>query len=210
MDVPGGGHIRIIKTSVIQMKLYKIIILILVSASAAFGQKSVTSLKPAHAAALNNFLPAHKTLSFMSEAAIETAEPGYMKSVYKSFGKGFTPYYAVGDFNKDGIEDFGVILSREGTPKKNEGIDGGLGMDYPLELVVFNGDRKGNFTAVYTKDIDAPPLCFIRLNGGRKGRLLFGVFDSDIGAFELVAVGKGYKSVEYQGEELIAPKELKP
>ena len=74
------------------------------------AQKSVSELPPAHASALQEFLTKHPELQFLSEREMDKET---LKDMRKNFGARLTPYYRTGDFNRDGIQDFAMILAKE-------------------------------------------------------------------------------------------------
>ena len=155
-------------------------------ASMAFGQKSVSELAPGHAAALENYLSANKTLTFRQEHNLSDE---YLKSVHEWFGKRFKPNYAVGDFNRDKITDFAVLVYREGKsePSGASGENNEHTPDYPLRLVVFNGAKKG-YSVAYTTDLMGPHAAFIRFDK----KLYYGIFETDSDNFMLTPAGRGY------------------
>jgi len=155
-------------------------------ASTAMGQKSATELAPAHAAALETYLSANKTLTFRQEHNLSDE---YLKSVHEWFGKRFKPNYAVGDFNRDKIRDFAVLLYREGKsePSGASGENNEHTPDYPLRLVVFNGEKRG-FRVAYTTDLMGPHAAFIRFDK----QLYYGIFETDSDTFILAPAGRGY------------------
>lgn len=170
------------------------IVLILICTSMGFGQKRVADLNIKHAAALEVFLSGNKDYGFMSENALDT---DYLKDMRKYF-KGLKPYYNVGDFNRDGIVDFALILSRNGFRKDNgEGFSETHRYDYPLSIIIFNGDGKGGFRKAFIENIEAPLACFLNTDVVKKKKeLYFGVFESDADTRIFAPAGKGY-IVEY-------------
>src|SRR5688572_2220193 len=86
----------------------------------ANAQKSVSELPAAHASALQKFLTTHDGLEFLSETACDKNILKYMR---KDFGARFRPYYRTGDFNRDGLPDFAMILAKEGGPTGDQGSD---------------------------------------------------------------------------------------
>ena len=150
------------------------------------GQKSVSQLAANHAAELEKYLSANKTLTFRQEHNLSDE---YLKSVNEWFGKGFKPNYAVGDFNRDKIGDFAVLLYREGKsePSSASGENNEHTPDYPLRLVVFNGTKRG-FRVAYTTDLMGPHAAFIRFDK----KLYYGIFETDSDTFILAPAGLGY------------------
>lgn len=160
------------------------------AATSCFAQKSVDGLKPSHAAALQKYLSTHRTASFLQEHVIDDET---LASMRKEIRRGMTPYYLVGDFNRDGVDDFAVILLREGKPKfSSEEETEARKNDVNLQLVVFNGGRKSGFTVAHTEDIEAPVTCFLNMSDGKKRKLYFAVYESDADTFILAPAGSGY------------------
>lgn len=168
------------------------------------GQTSVGSLKPAHAAALEEYLSTHPKNGFRQEYVLDVLDPEYLKEIRKSFRKGFMPSYAKGDFNRDGVEDFALLLTRKGESVENDIKLQTHNPDYPLTLVVFNGVKRSAkslrsrvqsapiFKVAHTTDLMGPPAAFINFDG----TLYYGVFESDADTFILAPAGKGY-IIEY-------------
>ena len=158
-------------------------------AASSYGQKRISELRPAHAAALEQFLSTNTRYEFLSESALEAR---YLRGMRGSITGG-RPYYSVGDFNRDGIPDFAVVARRKGRPR-----DQGAEMAkthryaYPLAVLIFNGARGGKFGKPFIEDVEAPLACFIDTRIYRRKRQLhFGVFETDdIRIF--TPAGKGY------------------
>lgn len=168
-------------------------IFILLLGTTSFGQKSVAELKPAHAVALETYLSKNKNLQFLSEKVIDAE---YLSWIRKDFDKELKPYYRVADFNHDKIEDFAMILSRKGEPKKQNGVTSKEHKyEYPLQIVIFNGNKSKSFTKAFSEDIYAPLVCFLNTSYDKKRTLYFGVFATD-SAMIFTPVGKGY-IIEY-------------
>lgn len=154
-----------------------------------FGQKTVAELKPKHAVALEQFLSKNKDYQFLSSKVIDAE---YMKFIRESLGKTFEPYYLAADFNGDKIEDFAIILSRKGERKESGATSEEHKYDYPLAVVIFNGNKNGTFTKVFIENIEAPLVCFLNVEGTKKKTIYFGVFESDADTRIFTPVGKGY------------------
>lgn len=147
----------------------------------ASAQRSVDELLPAHAAALESYMSANKALVFRQEYNLDDE---YLKWLRESFGNGFKPSYAVGDFNHDKIKDFAVLLYRENEPTELSPADH---PQQALRLVVFNGSDKG-FRVAYTRDLTGPAEAFINFEKD----LYYGVFETDAETFILKPAGRGY------------------
>jgi hypothetical protein len=177
------------------MKLHLTIILTLVLSLGVYGQKNTASLNSKHAAALEQFLSKNKNYGFLSDKFFDQAE---LKEFRKHAGKTATPYYAVGDFNSDGAFDFAVILSRKGKRTRHGGSVGSpWEFDYPLTVVIFNGNKRGGFTPAFIQNLKVPYVSLLSVEGsGRKKRLYFGVYASDADTMFFSPKGKSY-IVEY-------------
>lgn len=172
------------------MKIFTALFLISVFIFSASGQKSIADLQPKHAAALEQFLSSHKDYGFMSEKVLDLQ---YLNDMRQHF-KGLKPYYNVGDFNKDKITDFAMILSRKGERKfLGENMSPEHEYDYPLAIIIFNGNKKGRFSKAFIEDIEAPTACFLNVEDKE---LYFGIFESDADTRIFTPVGKGY-IIEY-------------
>ena len=102
---------------------------------ASAAQSDVPSfINPAHRQALQSFL---KTKPYLRVATYADAEDKtkleYVSNV--TFGENKSPYYAVGDFNNDGREDFAIAFVNTRSPK-----------EFPV--AIFNGPfRDGKWVA---------------------------------------------------------------
>ena len=179
------------------MRVICSIAVILFLMSVSLGQKRVADLDTKHAAAHEVFLSSNKDYGFLSENVLDSE---YLKDMRKFF-KGIKPYYFVGDCNGDRIDDFALILSRKGNRKDNgEGLSESHRYDYPLAVIIFNGDKKGKFRKAFIEDVEAPLACFLNIEVVKKKReLYFGVFESDADTRIFSPAGKGY-IIEYPSE----------
>jgi hypothetical protein len=110
----------------------------------------------------------------------------------KHLGASLTPYYRRGDFNRDGIQDFAMILSKEGARVEQEGITSEPHpYRHPIVVVIFNGQREGGFRVAFEKETDAPLVCFLSMRFEKRARLSFGVYATD-GGFIMTPAGRGY------------------
>jgi hypothetical protein len=154
-----------------------------------FGQRAVTDLKSLHATALEQFLSENKQYQFLSSKVIDAE---YMNFIRETFGKTFEPYYQTADFNRDKIADFAVILSRKGKRKASSATSAEHKYDYPLAVVIFNGNKNGTFRKAFVENIEAPHDCFLNVDGTGKKTVYFGVFESDADTRIFMSAGKGY------------------
>ena len=176
------------------MRVLFVAVLFSLLSSVGQAQKQIADLKPAHAIALEQFLAKNKNYGFLSEKVLDS---DYLKEMRQYF-KNLKPYYNIADFNRDGIDDFALILSRKGESKDNgEGMAESHRYDYPLAIIIFNGNRRGKFTKAFIEDIEAPTACFLNTDIVKKKKeLYFGVFESDADTRLFTPVGKGY-IIEY-------------
>jgi len=154
----------------------------------AHAQKSISDLPPDHASALQQFLSKQKGLALLSEEAYDQS---ILKDMRKNFGASLKPAYRAGDFNRDGVKDFAVILWKEGSPTKDQGSGIAESHRYlhDVTIVIFNG-AAGAYKPVFIKATQAPLVCFLTLNNAK--RLTFSVYETDEG-FSMTPVRGGYR-----------------
>jgi hypothetical protein len=170
-----------------------LLILMLAFSFSVFGQKTISELKPAHASALKLFLSKNKDYSFLSEKAFDADT---LRQYRKDFGKHLIPYYRVGDFNRDGISDFALVLSRKGGRTINTGEAGSpYEFNRPLAVVIFNGAKNGTFRNAFIEKVDKPLVSFLSWTPQSKEPLSFAVYATD-DYFMMKPVSSGYV-VEY-------------
>jgi len=158
------------------MKIFLLGLFVFLFPVLCFGQTMLADLKPAHAAVLEDFLSKNKEYQFLSSKVISA---DYMKFVRESLGKNAKPYYLAADFNQDKFEDFAIILSRKGARKASGATSQEHKYDYPLAVVIFNGSKNGTYTRAFIEKLEAPHVCFLKVEGTRKKTLYFGVFETD-------------------------------
>ncbi len=153
-----------------------------------FPQKTVKNLLPSHAEALIKFRSTHPDHNFLSELSMDSERLADMKK-----NKILNPYYLVGDFNQDKIQDFALILGRKGRPKFDNPEEAeARAEDQNLSVVVFNGIGRNKYKAALVEKVEAPLFCFLGLSTGKKPRLYFALWGSDSDSFVLTPVGKSY------------------
>lgn len=161
-----------------------------------FGQKTISELKPAHARALKRFLSKNKDYRFLSEKAFDADT---LRQYRKEFGRTLIPYYKVGDFNRDGISDFALVLSRKGRRTVNTGEPGSpYEFSHPLAVMIFNGAKNGTFRNAFIEKVDKPLVSFLDWAPRSKEPLAFAVYGTD-DYFMMKTAGRGYV-VEYDEE----------
>jgi hypothetical protein len=159
------------------------------------AQMSVSELPPAHASALQGFLTKHSELQFLSEREMDRET---LKDMRKNFEARLTPYYRTSDFDRDGIQDFAMILAKEGPPSEDLGSDIAETHRYrhDITVVIFDGQRRGGYKAAFVKNTTAPLVCFLYVTHEKKKRLYFAVYETDE-HIVMSPAGKGY-IVEYE------------
>ena len=175
------------------MKIFTVqFIIILFLSISAFGQKSVASLAPAHAKAVQKFLQTNQNLDFLAESSFDAAEDGMLKYARKEINSKLTPYYLAADFNRDGFRDFAVILSSDKPPEdQGEGMSESHRYNYKLMIVVFNGSKNKTYKPVFKKQVESPLVCFLNMTTEKKPRLYWGILETDE-SFYISRAGKGY------------------
>ena len=163
-------------------------ILLLALTATGAAQKSVASLRPAHAAALQEYLAKHRDFDFLSEGR---CDPGSLKAMREQFGPRFNPFYKVGDFNHDGRQDFALVLVRDRAARVETMLAESHRYRYDVRVVVFNGERRGGYRPAFERDYDAPLVCFLALSRERRSKLYFAIFETDDG-FVMTPAGRGY------------------
>ncbi|MDQ2975558.1 MAG: hypothetical protein M3R69_09130 [Acidobacteriota bacterium] len=182
----------------VMVKLTLTLLCLLLLPLSIAAQKSVSELPPAHASALQEFLSKHSELQFLSEREMDKET---LKDMRKNFGARLTPYYRTGDFNRDGIQDFAMILAKEGPPSEDLGPDIAETHRYAhdITVVIFNGQKKGGFKASFEKNTTGPLVCFLYSTYEKKKRLYFAVYETDE-HFIMSPAGRGY-IVEYEPDK---------
>lgn len=177
------------------VKTILIVFSVLLFSVVSRAQQSVTNLNLAHAAALEKFIHQRPHLEFLSEKEIDQQT---LKDMRKNFGTRLTPFYRVGDFNRDGLQDFAVILAMEGKTPEDQGP--GLAETHryrhQLSVVIFNGQKKGGYRVAFEKKIAAPLVCFLYQTFEKRKKLYFAVYETDE-HFIMTPAGTGYL-VEYE------------
>jgi hypothetical protein len=183
-------HMKVTK----KMKIFttQIVVILFLSIS-AFGQKSVASLEPAHAEALQKFLQANQNLEFLDESSFDAAEDGMLKFARKEINSKLTPYYLAADFNRDGFRDFAVILSSHNPPDdQGKGFGESHRYNYKLMIVVFNGSKNKTYKPVFKKQVESPLVCFLNMSyEKKKPRLYWAIIETDA-SFYVSPAGNGY------------------
>ena len=122
-------------------------------------------LSAQHRAVVQQWLKTKPTLRLATEGDCVNTEG--LVATRQENGRNYQPYYAVGDFNRDGREDFAVALINEGKRSRR------------FAIAIFNGPFKtGRPTApnFFTEGADLSDGGLVVLSGHR---LVAGAFQSD-------------------------------
>jgi hypothetical protein len=153
-------------------------VLILLLPTVAVAQKSVTEYTGAQRAALQGFIEKNPSYQFIPETWFDEETLKYARDE-GGFGKNFKPYYQTGDFNRDGMRDFAVILL---TGKNVDDPSSGM------HVAVFNQVRGNKYEKAHIEHEDFSTALFINTS---KNKLHVGVMETDsLGCF--VPAGRGY------------------
>ncbi len=133
-----------------------------------YGQQGLASyLRPEHRKIVQRWLSSRSHLRLATEA--DCTNKDGLAATRKEEGRNYHPYYAVGDFNGDGKEDFAVAFVKTRKSK------------WPFTVAIFNGPFAGNSVPAFTTDDDlrSGGLFYKAKAKPREGRLIVGVFESD-------------------------------
>ncbi len=157
---------------------YIFTLLLFATPIASMAQRSVTEYTPAQRAALQAFIDKNPSYQFIPETWFEE-DTLKAARIEWGFGRNFKPYYQTGDFNRDGIRDFAVILL---TGKNVNDPNSGM------HVVVFNGAKGGKYRVAHIEHEEFSTAVFISTN---RNKLYVGVMETD-SAECFVPAGRGY------------------
>jgi len=137
-------------------------------------------LRPEHKAVLERWLKEKLHLRLATEADCTDGE--YLDMLRKDWGKDFNPHYSIGDFNRDGKDDFAVLL-----------VDMKKGQEQGFAIAIFNAPFANKKAPNYFEDgyLDLG-RCYIVYNQMAKRRLYLGMFESDFYCVTFYPKGLGY------------------
>ena len=127
--------------------------------------ESASYLRTSHRTVLQRWLPNKPALRLASEKDCLNKEG--LKATRQENGQSYQPYYAVGDFNRDGEEDFAVALINQGKRSRR------------FSIAIFNGPfntRRSTLPNFFSEGVDLSTGGLVWLSGNR---LVAGVFQSD-------------------------------
>ena len=149
--------------------IFIIIILVLLGASLAGGyapqKDSASYIRTEHRAIIDHWLTRRPDLRLATDA--DTNQDG-LAQTRKEKGKNYHPYYAVGDFNGDGKEDFAVALINKHKRQ------------WKFAIAVFNGPiGTKSASSFFDEKSDLSDGGFWVGSVGKGNRLIAGTFESD-------------------------------
>jgi len=121
-------------------------------------------LSPQHREAVEQWLSSRKLALRVATVADCSNKEG-LAITRKERGRGYHPYYAVGDFNRDGREDFAIAFVND---RRRQG---------KFSFAIFNGPFSNSVPAYIDENVDLSVMAFFY--GGKGGDLLLGEFESD-------------------------------
>jgi hypothetical protein len=157
---------------------YLFILVVLSISTTSMAQKSVTEYTSAQRAALQAFIAKNPAHRFIPEAWFDESTLKAARNEW-GFGKTFKPYYQAEDFNRDGKQDFAVILLTGANVNDRNS---------KMHVVVFNGVKGGGYRVAHVEHEDFSTALFISVI--RKS-LYVGVMETD-SAGRFVPAGRGY------------------
>ncbi len=139
--------------------------------------QSATYIRSQHRTVLTQWLKTKPALRLATEADCKNKEG--LAATRQENGKNYQPYYALGDFNRDGQGDFAVALINEGRRSRR------------FAIAIFNGPFNAKSLPTpnfFTEGTDLSDGGLVVLTGDR---LVAGVFQSD-DCVRLLPRGKTY------------------
>ena len=156
------------------------------------AQRKLSDLPPAQAAAVQDYLAKHSQLEFLAESRMDQS---MLREMRKDFGARLKPYYRAGDFNRDGVQDFAIVLVKKGPPSEDQGP--GLAQTHryrhEMSVVIFNGQKAGGYTTAFAEKTTAPLVSLLNESSGKRKRLYFGVYQTDE-VFFISPAGRSYRA----------------
>ena len=125
-------------------------------------------LLPEHKPVLEKWLKGKRHLRVATESDCTDKES--LEIWRKDWGRDFNPHYSIADFNRDGKDDFAVLL-----------VDMKNGQKRGFAIAIFNAPFGNKKAPNYFEDgYDSLGYCYIVYNQVMKRRLYLGMFESDI------------------------------
>ncbi|MGH9424984.1 MAG: hypothetical protein ACRD2L_01565, partial [Terriglobia bacterium] len=128
---------------------------------------TASNLRPQHKEVVEQWLKSSARLGTLRVATVvDCLNKSGLAATRKEQGRNYQPYYAVGDFNRDGREDFAVAFVNDRKRQRK------------FSFAIFNGPfGKGSVPAYIDEAVDISQMGFVY--GGKGSDLLLGEFESD-------------------------------
>ena len=111
---------------------------------AVYGQSiGGAHLRPQHREFVNNFLASPEGGMRDYRVAVEKdcSDKEGLQEARGNVGKSYHPYYALGDFNQDGIQDFAIVFVKKADRASDR-----------FKIVIFEGLASKSFTAKWNSE----------------------------------------------------------
>jgi hypothetical protein len=149
-------------------------------------------LKPTHRAVLEAWLLKHKPWLRPAVEDLDSVDNKNPEKIRRILGENAYQFYAFGDFNDDGKEDFAIILVDD-----RDDYTEGCKRDVCSALAVFNGDFGDDQSpAFYEEELDMIEYSYLAFDQKVKHRLYFGSLEGYYFCSTLIPKGNGYEEYE--------------
>lgn len=157
-----------------------LVLYVLCGAAEAQRRDTASNLRPQHEEVVEQWLKSSARLAKLRVATVaDCLNKSGLAVTRKERGRNYHPYYAVGDFNRDGREDFAVAFVNDRKRQRK------------FSFAIFNGPfGKSSVPAYIDENVDLSVMGFFY--GGRGSDLLLGEFESDYCVI-LKPRGKSYR-----------------
>ena len=124
-------------------------------------------IDPQHQEVLSRWLKTKPQFRLANE--LQDADKEGVAFYRQDWGKGFNPYYAVGDFNRDRRKDFAVLV-----------VDSRKSAEEGFAIAIFNAPfNKKSRPNYFESGYEGVSRCFIAYDQMVRGRLFLGIYEAD-------------------------------